>query len=129
MTSEGVKSILVHLYTREVRFTLHFNPSLTRQYILRDQVNISFLSNSRGQTLQDEIEFRLIYLLCDPINLFSFLMSVASPVKALLLFLLQQNQILYSVNCNYSLDLFWNLPCIYMIFLTWTSDNTELFLW
>ena len=125
MTSEGGKSVLMHLYAREVRFTVQFNPSLCRQYILRDQVNISFLSNQRGQTLQG----KLIHLLFDPINLFSFLISVASPVKALLLFLLQQNQILSSVNCNYSLDLFWNLPCKYMIFLTWTSDNTELFLW
>lgn len=86
--------------------------------------------NLRGQTLLCEIEFGLIHLLCGPINLFTFLISITSPVKVLILFLLQKKQILTSANCNYFLDFFpWNLPCMYMIFLTWRGNNTELFLW
>lgn len=73
----------------------------------RTSLIFSYLElNLRGQTLLGEIEFRLIHLLCDPINSFSFVILITSPVKALMLFLLKQKQILTSANYKYSPDFF-----------------------
>ena len=83
-------SLLPYLYSTLWRATLIFS---------------SLELNLIGHSLLGEIEFRLIHLLCDPINSFSFLISITSPVKALM-FLLQQKQILTSANYKYSPNYF-----------------------
>ena len=83
-----------------------FLPYLDRTCWRTTLIFSSLELNLRGHSLLGEIEFRLIHLLCDSINSFPFLISITSSVKALMLFLLQQKQILISANYKYPPDFF-----------------------
>ena len=132
MTSEGGKSVFMHLYTWKVRFSLHFTPSLFRKSILKNQVNIFFLRTQpkrSNSTRWDWIQTHSLILWPYKLIFFSDLNNITCKSINVVLAEAKTDYNLNKLQVFPSFFFSWNLPNMWMIFLTWKDKNTELFVW